>query len=79
MEGEAIRYIIVASAGTGRYRVHKKLQQVYKKGEAGAFKSRACRRDTQKVWTMFVVEKRRRERISKINANVLAPRGSHDV
>jgi len=77
--GKAICYIIVASVGTSQYKVHEKLLQVYKKGEGDAFKSRACRRNTHKVRTKFVVEKRRRKRISKINVNVLAPKGNCDV
>jgi len=57
----------------------KKLLQVYKKGEGDAFKSRACGPNTRKVRTAFVVKKRRRKRMSKINVNVLAPKGNYDV
>lgn len=53
--GKAICYIIVASGGTSHYKVHKKLLQMYKKGEDGAFKSRGCGQNAHEVRTMFVV------------------------
>jgi len=53
--GKAICYIIVASGGTSHYKVHKKLLQMYKKGEGGAFESRECGQNAHKVRTMFVV------------------------
>lgn len=77
--GKAICYIIVASDDVQDVTWYtKRLLRMYKKGESGAFKSRACRRNAHKVRTMFVAEKQRRKRISKINVNVLTPKGNHD-
>jgi hypothetical protein len=78
--GKAICYIIVAS---GWYKslqgTHKKLLQMYKKGEGGAFNPKTCRQSACKVPTTFAVEKRRRKRMSKVYVNVLAPKGGRNV
>ena len=57
---------------------HKKLLQIYKKDEGGAFKSRAYKQNAHNC-ADYAVKKQRRKRISKINVNVLAPKGNLDV